>query len=339
MTQPIDLQAVNAAKKSGSPPRWLWGAVLTIAAGVAAEMWYEPNIETTDNAYINGPVVTMVGQVSGPVVELKVADNQHVNKGDRLLLIYPRPYEVELEQAKASLGLARLGVSQHAALVKAAAADVEQKRSVLAQARSDALRAHQLAPKGVLSQETVEKADTSVDKALAEVQSAEFKLAKAQAELGAPGDDNEAVKAAQAAVDAAQLKLDSCYIYAPFSGTVSNLSLQVGSMIQASLPLFAVIGDEQVWVDANFKETQLEHIKIGQPADVRVDMYPDHVLHGHVQSISGGSGTAFSLMPPQNATGNWVKITQRVPVKIVIDDRDSSLPLRIGTSADVKVHI
>lgn len=291
----------------------------------------------TDNAYINGPVVSMTAQVSGQVAQVAVHDNQHVDKGDLLLQVDPRPFQIALEQAEANLELARQGVSQGSASIRAAEADVQQHRSDLAQARSDAARAHELAPKGYLSREDIEKADTRVKTTSAELAAAEAKLEQARAQLGRADNGNVNVKAAQAAVDAARLKLDYTRITAPFSGTVSNLSLQDGSMVQAALPLFALIGDSQVWVDANFKETQFKRLQPGQKAEIRVDMYPGHVFHGVVESISGGAGTAFSLLPPQNATGNWVKVTQRVPVKIVVTDADPKLPLRIGTSAAVKV--
>lgn len=339
MNQPLKQLDVNAATPPGTPRRWWLGALLLAGLAGTAAVLYEPNVESTDNAYVNGPVVSMVAQVSGPVAQLNVIDNQAVQKGDVLLQIDPRPFQIALDQAEAALAQAKQGVTQLQASVKAAQADVEQERSELTQAKSDAARVHQLAPKGYLPQEAIEKADTGVNKAQAELQAAESKLAEAVARLGQAGTDNEAIKSAQAAVDAAKLKLEYSRIVAPFSGTLSNLSLQQGSMIQASLPLFALIGDEQVWVDANFKETQLQHVHAGQKAEVRVDMYPKKVFHGHVQSISGGSGTAFSLLPPQNATGNWVKITQRVPVKVVIEDPDPAMPLRIGTSADVKLFL
>lgn len=339
MNQPLKPIDMQTAKRTGTPGRiWLGVAVLAALAG-SGYMLYDPNVESTDNAYVNGPVVSVVAQVSGPVAKLNVADNQQVNKGDVLLQIDPRPFQIALDQAQAALALARQAVNQQMAQVQAAQAEVEQKRSDLAQAKSDAARVHQLAPKGYLPQETIEKADTGVSKAQAELQAAESKLLEAQVKLGRPGDENESIKSAQTAVEAAQLKLEYSRIVAPFSGKVSNLNLQPGSMVQASLPLFALIGDDQVWVDANFKETQLQRVQAGQKAEVRVDMYPNRIFHGHVQSISGGSGTAFSLLPPQNATGNWVKITQRVPVKVMIDDSDPALPLRIGTSADVKLFL
>lgn len=311
-----------------------------VLAALAAATWFlffRAASVTTDNAYVNAPVVSITSQVSGPVLQLPAQDNHAVRKGDLLLQVDPRPFRIALQQAEATLALARQGVGQGSAGVRAAAADVDQKAADLAQARADAARAHELAPRGYLSREDIERADTRVRTLSAELLSAQAKLDQARATLGAGGDDNVNVRAAQAAVDAARLKLDYTELRAPFDGTVSNLSLQAGSMVQAGVPLFALIDEHRAWVDANFKETQFKRLHPGQQAEVRVDMYPGRVFHGVVDSISGGSGTAFSLLPPQNATGNWVKVTQRVPVKIVITDADPRLPLRIGTSADVRV--
>lgn len=161
------------------------------------------------------------------------------------------------------------------------------------------------------------------------------------------GDDaTMAVSTAEAAVAAAgaslaQAKLDLAHthVFAPVRGTVANLSLRPGTVVAASNPLFAVIASDEYWVDANFKETELEHIRPGDTAEIHVDSYPDRMFHGRVDSLSGGAGAAFSLLPAQNATGNWVKVTQRVPVKVIVLDPDPDHPLRIGTSAEVTVRI
>lgn len=341
MNQPITHLEPVASTARRFTRAQLAGAAAIAAAVVAGGLYWllSPATVSTDNGYVNGPVVNITAQVSGPVATLAVQDNQPVHQGDLLLQIDPRPYQIALDQAQAALALARQGVTQGDAAVRAAEADVQQDHSTLTQARADAARVHELAPRGFLSRADVEKADTQVRTDAAQLEASEAKLAQARAQLGQAGDSNENVKAAQAAVAAAQLKLDLTRIVAPFSGTVNNLNLQPGSLVQAGLPLFAVIGNGKVWVDANFKETQFRRLHPGLRAEIRVDMYPHRVFHGTVQSISGGSGTAFSLLPPQNATGNWVKVTQRVPVKIVIDDADPRMPLRIGTSADVKVFL
>lgn len=148
-----------------------------------------------------------------------------------------------------------------------------------------------------------------------------------------------ALNLAKAARDQANLDLGWTHVTAPSNGWVTNVSLRAGDMVTANQPLFALISDAQFWVDANFKETELENIKPNQRAVIYVDMYPDHPFEGTVQSISGGTGSAFSLLPPQNATGNWVKITQRIPVRIRVLNTNHDFPLRIGTSASVRVSL
>ncbi|TFV86241.1 HlyD family efflux transporter periplasmic adaptor subunit, partial [Oxalobacteraceae bacterium OM1] len=162
---------------------------------------------------------------------------------------------------------------------------------------------------------------------------------QARSALGASGDQNANVQAARAAVAQAELDLQRTHVTAPPQGMVANLSLRPGNTVQPGTPLFAVIASQEYWADANFKETELEDIRPGQQATLQVDMYPDHVFHGVVESVSGGAGTAFSLLPPQNATGNWVKVTQRVPVRVRITDPDPQYPLRIGTTATVEIAL
>jgi membrane fusion protein (multidrug efflux system) len=145
--------------------------------------------------------------------------------------------------------------------------------------------------------------------------------------------------AAKASYEQAKLNLEHTVVTSPVTGTVAKLSLRPGTVVPASVPQFAVIASDEFWVDANFKETELQDIRPEDRAEIHVDSYPDRVFHGKVLSVSGGAGTAFSLLPPQNATGNWVKVTQRVPVRIVVTDPDPKYPLRVGTSAEVKVHL
>jgi membrane fusion protein (multidrug efflux system) len=147
------------------------------------------------------------------------------------------------------------------------------------------------------------------------------------------------VAAATASLEQALLDLQHAHVSASQDGRVQNISLTAGSTVAPGTPLFALIVDRSFWVDANFKETQLAQIRPGQKVDVEVDMYPGHVFHGHVESLGGSTGTAFSLLPPQNATGNWVKVTQRVPVKVRFDDLDPRFPLRVGATATVNIRV
>jgi membrane fusion protein (multidrug efflux system) len=191
---------------------------------------------------------------------------------------------------------------------------------------------------GFLSPQGGDQARTQYATAEAAVKAAEAGVAQARSALGRGGDDNAAVQSAVAAVRQADLDLQRTRVTSPANGVVANLTLQPGNSVQPSVPLFVVISDQEYWVDANFKETELKEIRPGQKAIIKSDVYPDHPFRGVVQSVSGGSGTAFSLLPPQNATGNWVKVTQRVPVRIRVEDPDPQHPLRIGTTATVRVQ-
>jgi len=193
-------------------------------------------------------------------------------------------------------------------------AQLAQRRAEAAQASSDWTRNQELMRTGFLSPQAGQAART--------------KLTTAQA----------AVTAAEAEVAAAELDMQRTHVVSPTTGSVANFTLRPGNTVSPGVPLFVVISNQDYWVDANFKETELKDIQPGQKVEIHSDVYPDHVFHGTVTSLAGGSGAAFSLLPPQNATGNWVKVTQRVPVRIHVDDPDPRHPLRIGTTAKVKVR-
>lgn len=340
-TQPI---APSAPVHSGRPRqrrriKWIAGGILLLAA-LAAGLVYWRNASrfvSTEDAYVNAHQVEITALVSGTVSAVHVVDQQKVEEGDPLFDIDPANYEIALERAQAQLALARQQVSQQSAAVSSAEAGLAQRRAEAANARSNWERSRQLMASGFLSPQGGEQARTALATAEAAVRAAEANVAQARSALGTTGDENATVQAAVAAVKAAELDLQRTHIAAPTSGTIANLSLRPGNTVQSGAPLFVVISEREYWVDANFKETQLEDIRPGQKAEIRSDMYPDRVFHGTVQSVSGGSGAAFSLLPPQNASGNWVKVTQRVPVRVKVDDPDPQRPLRIGTTATIKI--
>jgi membrane fusion protein (multidrug efflux system) len=196
-----------------------------------------------------------------------------------------------------------------------------------------------LVAKGFLSRQALDDANAKLAATRAAVAQAHARLQKAQVALGAHGETTPAVAAATASLEQAKLDLERAHVTASQDGWVQNISLAAGTTVNPGAPLFALIVDRSFWVDANFKETQLAQIRPGQPVDVEVDMYPGHIFHAHVESLGGSTGTAFSLLPPQNATGNWVKVTQRVPVKVRFDDFDPRYPLRVGATATVDVRV
>lgn len=309
-----------------------------IAAGV--HYWHQSQIYvTTDNAYLNAHTVGIAAQVSGPITAIHVQDQQIVKAGDPLFEIDSRPYQLALAEAEAQLELSYQSTSQESAAVEAARALVAQRAAELRNAQSNERRVQDLVVRNLVSQQNAEAVHTQAETADAAVKAAEANLAQAMSALGKAGDNNASVRVALARLEQAKLDLDYTKAIAPTSGLIANFSLRPGSTVQKEAPLFTIISDEEYWVDANFKETELDRIKPGQKARVIVDMYRNHPFDGEVESLSGGSGQAFSLLPAQNATGNWVKVTQRVPVKIRILNPDPAYPLRIGTTATVRVSV
>jgi membrane fusion protein (multidrug efflux system) len=222
--------------------------------------------------------------------------------------------------------------------VAAARAQVAQRTAELRNAQAEEQRAVELTKQNLISAQSAQTTATTAQTAAAAVNAAQANLEQAQSALGQAGAQNAAVRAAAAKLAQAQLDLNHTRITAPASGLIANFGLRPGSMVQNGVPVFTIIADSEYWVDANFKETELRRVKIGQLARVVVDMYPDHAFKGEVQSLSGGAGQAFSLLPAQNATGNWVKVTQRVPVRVRVLDPSPNYPLRIGTTATVRVR-
>jgi membrane fusion protein (multidrug efflux system) len=320
--------------------KWIIAAIVVVAAvffGVRYWMDSARYVET-DNAYVGANQVDIAAQVMGPVTKVLVRDQQAVHAGDTLFTIDPRNYEIAVAKASAQLELARQGMSQETAGVASAEAVLAQRRAEATNARNNWVRNQQLMQSGFLSPQGAENARTQLQTAEAAVKAAQASLEQARSALGRPGDRNASVQAAAAALKQAELDLERTEVKAPTDGLIANLTLQTGYMVTPGTPLFVLIASNEYWVDANFKETQLKDVRPGQRVEIKTDMYPDHVFHGTVQSLSGGSGAAFSLLPPQNATGNWVKVTQRVPVRIRVEDPDAAHPLRIGTTATVKVR-
>lgn len=293
---------------------------------------------STENAYINADVVNIAAQVSGRVIAVHVKENQEVHKGDILFDIDPEPFNIALTRAKADLANAKQNARQDNAEVMAAEAQVRQTEIDLANAHASLVRSKELIAKNFQSQQAADDIQAKVQSLQAMLEQARAKLNKAQASPANPEERGDVLKA-QAAIAQAKLDLEHCHVTALQDGQISNLTLTSGSLVNNSVPLFALIAKDSFHIDANFKETELAGIHIGEDVDVQIDMYPGQHFKGTVESLSGGTGTAFSLLPPQNATGNWVKIAQRVPVRIKLAANDSKFPLRIGATATVNVHL
>ena len=322
-------------------PRGILVVVGLVVAAIAGAWWWHENslYQKTENAYVNARIVQVSSLVMGPVVRVEVRDNQYVHKGDVLFVIDRRPFEAALAEAEGKLRLAEQGTRQDQSDVLAAQADVAQQTASLNNAESQLRRTTELVQRNFMSKQAEDDAQARVRTARAGVEAANARLAKARAALATTGDTTPAVRVAQAEVEKAKLDLEHCVVRAAEEGWITHFDLTPGTVVTPGNPLFAIVVAHSFWVDANFKETELHGVVPGRPATVVVDMYPDHAFHGRVQSLAGGTGAAFSLLPPQNANGNWVKVTQRVPVLISIDDPDPGFPLRVGATATVSVSV
>jgi membrane fusion protein (multidrug efflux system) len=288
---------------------------------------------------VGANVLTVASRVGGRIAEVAVQEHQHVRKGQVLLRVQDDILRAELGAAQAAFEQAAQTAGAGAAQVAAAAAQLAQAEAALEQAQTAFDRAEALHARGDLAQAALDNARTARDGAQAARDAAAAVLKAAQDQLGAEGTENAAVRAAMARLEQARIALDDAVLRSPDTGWVANLSLRPGAMIAAGQPLFAIVEDGAWWVDANFKETDIARLRPGQPARVTIDMYPGLTLSGRVESIGAGSGAVFSLLPPQNAMGNRVKVTQRFPVRIALDtgSGDAAMPLRVGASSTVTV--
>jgi membrane fusion protein (multidrug efflux system) len=297
--------------------------------------------EDTDNAYVTQPIVSISADVAGRITEVDVKENQHVSKGDVLFKLDPAPFKIALDQAEAALSAARLNVQQLKVNYASAKAKLASDQKTLVIQQRNQERNNDLAAKGVATAAAVDQGLLAVQQAQAAVTLDQQAVAGALAALnGDPEiqtDNHPSVQQALAQVEQARLNLGYTTVTAPASGVVSQVaSFNVGQYLPAGTTVVSLVEADDTWVEANFKETQLGDIKVGQPATVVVDTYGGTTLHGTVQSIQRATGAVFSLIPPQNATGNWVKVVQRIPVRIAITP-DADEPLASGMSATVTI--
>lgn len=300
---------------------------------------------STDDAYVDGTVALVSSRVPGSVVRLFVEENWKVEGGQLLLVLDPRDYQARVDGAEAQLQRAEQSVDQLFAQLDAAVAGLKLADSQLHQADIDYARARSLAHEGVVSRQYYDLAETGQRVALADRALAEHQVEQARAALGGNVEDaaryqRPIVEQARAALQMAKLDLSYTEIRAPLGGIVTRKSVHVGNRIQPGEPLLAIVPVDRLYFTANYKETQLTNVRVGQPVKVEADIYPGYTYDAHVDSISVGTGAAFALLPPENATGNWVKVVQRVPVKIVLNrPPPADKPLRIGLSVDVNIDI
>ncbi len=325
-----------------------------LVIGLLALLHYEKTHESTDDAYTTGHVHQVSPRVSGLVTEVWVDDNQHVKQGNLLLKLDTRDYEVALQRNQANLDQAKAQALQAQAAVVQANAGVEQAQAQVAQARAQTSQAgaqYQVAGvnygrnNALFTKDTraVAQADVDTTKSNFDASKGAFDAAKANVQAAEASVDaaksikqsrdaevvvaQAQVETAEANVEDAKLQLSYCWVLAPCDGRVSRKTVETGFRLSAGQEVLAVTEDV-IWVLANFKETQLEHVKVGQHVKIPIDMFKDHPFTGYVDSVQNGSGATYSLLPPDNATGNFTKIVQRVPVKIVFDNDDRQTSIK-----------
>ncbi len=329
---PASATPAAAAPRPGGRKRIAFAIMGLALAGLLAvgmRHWiFRLSHVSSDNAQVDGHVIPILPKVGGFVAEVRVDENLRVKEGDTLVLLDDRDYKVRLAQAEADLAVALASVSNKSR-VGQAEAQVEQAQANALKAHADLDRLKPLAEKDIVSKQ-------QLDAAQAAATAADAALAAAQAAL--TGADAR-VAAARAARDQAALNLTYTRIAAPASGVVSKKTVEVGQLVQPGQPLMSVVPLEDVWVTANLKETQVEDVKPGEPAEFTVDAYPGIHFRGHVESVSPATGARFSLLPPDNATGNFTKVVQRLPVRIRPDGPpDAVHPLRPGMSVVVTIQ-
>jgi membrane fusion protein (multidrug efflux system) len=307
------------------------GAVVLI--GLIVGYFYSEYRRThvsTDDAFIEGNIHTIAAKISGTVKEIHVTDNQPVKKGDLLIEIDPADYSARFREASSVVHAEKAKLDEADTRIAAARANLELQRANLKLAGIEKTRSENLYQKEVIPRDRYDRAITAYEVAVAQVKAAEEQLRSAESQKLTQAST---IRQKEAAATLAELNYQYTKIYAPADGYVTKKSVQTGNQIQPGQPLMAVVPLEDIWVTANFKETQMENIRPGQAVTIKVDSYPGKAFQGKVDSIMAGTGVTFSLFPPENATGNYVKVVQRIPVKIVFEEgTDKDHILRIGMS-------
>jgi membrane fusion protein (multidrug efflux system) len=297
---------------------------------------------STDDAYVQAARAEISTNIPGRVSEVDVHDNQIVRTGQVLFKLDPRDYRIALEDAQAQLEGARLKIASLKAVYRQRLADQVAARDTLTYQQREFQRQSTLAASGIASRAQLDQTSHDLAAALQQLDAATQRSAGALADLGgnpdAPVESQPGVRQAQAALDRARLNLSYTVVRAPIDGIVAKVEqLQVGDYINASDPQFALVSQKNVWVEANFKETDLTHMRPGQRATFAVDAFSSKTFTGTVQSTSPGTGSTFSLLPPENSSGNWVKVVQRLPVRLSIDADHAGVPLASGMSVTAEV--
>tara|TARA_R110000824_G_scaffold13280_11_gene57980 strand:+ start:374 stop:1489 length:1116 start_codon:yes stop_codon:yes gene_type:complete len=339
----------SADDLASSKPKRRWGRWLAMASlpliliTIGAYFWLTGGQSvSTDNAYIQQDRVSVAAEVGGRIIETNVGENDLVKKGDILFRIDPAPFEIALAQANAAIAGAEVQVQALRTTAAGSSVDIAAAREDIGFAQATFDRQRALMQRGFTTKADYEVAQHAVEQARERLRQAQADAAEAQsfaANASSMPGENPAIAAAKVQREQARLNLSRTIVRAPSSGRVAQSDrLQLGQMMVSGLPALTIVTVDKSRVEANFKETDLAKMQVGQQAEITFDAYPDIKLKGHVESIGAGTGSEFSVLPAQNATGNWVKVTQRVPVRIAIDDV-SPRPLIAGLSTEVTVDI
>ncbi len=330
-----------------APSRWRRIALMLIVPliVIGAALYYWQSLQgkvSTDNAYVQQDKVSVSAQVGGKIISVNVREGQLVKAGDVLFVVDSEPYQIQIAQADAAIASAQANATALASSSAMSGADIAAAREDIGFAQANFERQKALWTRGFTTKATYEAALHLLAQAREELKLAEAKQAEARAKLSTgaqvPGV-LPAIAAARAQRQAAQLNLDRTVVRAPISGRITQADrLLPGQELVTGLPVVTIVASSQSYVEANFKETDLAKMQVGQPARIEFDAYPDIELKGHVASIGAGTGSEFSVLPAQNATGNWVKVTQRVPVRIAID-QSSPRQLIAGLSSHITVFV
>ena len=318
----------------------LLGPLVLLAVGLYAYL-AGGRFVSTDDAYVKADNIQVSADIAGRVVAVPVVENQRVKAGDVLFRIDDAPYRIALEGAKARLAGARNEIEALKASYRQKLADIAKSQDTVAYYQRNVERNRGLNGQGVVSAQNLEDSQHNLNTAQQSLAADKQDLARVVAALGGnpdlPVEQQAGYLQAKAAVDKAELDLGYCVVHAPVAGIVSNVTLREGDYLHVGDSTFALIPSDRLWITANFKETQLTHVQRGQPATITVDTYPGRTWHALVESIAPASGAEFALLPPQNASGNWVKVVQRIPVRLEVKGYDEAPVLRSGMSVDAEI--
>ena len=317
--------------------------MVPVIAGLIGLYWYAMTgrFVSTENAYVKADMVAISPDVDGRVIAVEVAENQFVRQGDVLFRLDPEPFQIALDMAEAKMLAVRNDIEAARAEFRQVEAEIEEARERVQFYAHQAERQRELQGRGISTEVRLEEAEVELIAAQQRVAALQEKLRTVLAKLG--GDPASAAelhpmyRQAEAERGMAALDLADAVVRAPVDGVVSRMRLQPGEWLEEGEPAFSMINPATTWIEANLKETQLEHVQVGQRVEIAADAYPNALWVGNVASISPATGAEFALIPPQNATGNWVKVVQRLPVRIAVGPREDQPSLRAGMTVSVSI--